>query len=768
MPFLHNTTVLLCLTLTTAAWLAAAVAHAQPPPHCRRKCGDVDIPYPFGIDGDTPGCYLGHGHGTYGFNVSCNDTGNGVYKPFIWDVELLNISLLQAQVRILMSISSSCYNSTTRAMDPDIWSLDFTISPYRFSHTGNVFTVIGCRTLAYIGGDGKEPDVGSLTTGCVATCQEKDLGAMDVGTCSGIGCCQTAIPVGLQYYAVWFDDRFNLTGVLHNFSRCSYAALMETSSSSFRFTTEYLTSSKFNDSFDGQVPLLLDWAIGNETCEETRRKGPESYACRSKNSECFDSPSGIGYICNCSKGFRGNPYLEPSDPNSCQDIDECMDQNINNCYGLCRNTPGGFDCVCPPGTRGNASVGQCQKVLTHGVLVAIGICTSAIVGLLLFLGIEWIKYKRRINRQDLMNKRDAYFRQHGGQLLIDMMKLESHISFKLYDREDIESATNNFKENTILGQGGQGTVYKGYNLDPENNPVAIKRCKGIDENRKTEFGQELLILSRVRHEYIVKLLGCCLQFEVPVLVYEFVPHKTLHYLIHGQSEASLRTLGIRLKIAAQSAEALAHLHSLDHPIFHGDVKSANILIGDKFTAKVSDFGCSIFRAAADENVNVVKGTIGYLDPEYLMTFQLSDKSDVYSFGIVLLELLTRRKPLSNEMSLASVFQEAMKEGNFREVIDREILHDDNMELLHELAQLASQCIVMDGENRPHMSCVAEILWRLAGTSMSQQHNGTLEAVCSLRLLGNSSAIMESGYSPLETIDYDSQGMNASMNIEFAR
>ncbi|BAF14266.1 wall-associated receptor kinase 2 [Oryza sativa Japonica Group] len=771
---IHTKTALLCLlgAVATTAWLSFAVAQPQPPPACRRRCGDVDIPYPFGLNGDAPGCALGHG--TYGFNISCNDTGNGVYKPFIWDVELLGVLLPEGQARILMSISSYCYNPATGAMDGpenNTWALDFTSSPYRFSHTGNVFTAIGCRTLAYIGGDNVDADVGSLTTGCVATCrlQAGNLTVTDddVGACSGIGCCRTSIPVGLQYYYVWFDDRFNTTAI-HNVSRCSYAALMEKSSASwFRFTPAYVTSSAFNDTFNGQVPLLLDWAIGNETCEQARRASPESYACRSRNSECFDSPSGLGYICNCSKGFRGNPYLHPEDPSSCQDIDECTDQNMNNnCHGICRNTLGGFECICPAGTRGNASVGQCQKVLTHGVLLAIGICSSTVVGLLIFLGIEWIKYKRRLVRQDLMNKRDAYFRQHGGQLLLDMMKLENQVSFKLYDREEIELATNNFRESAILGQGGQGTVYKGFDLDPENNPVAIKRCKGIDANRRMEFGQELLILSRVRHEYIVKLLGCCLQFEVPVLVYEFVPNKTLHYLIHGQSDASTRTLDIRLEIAAQSAEALAYLHSLDHPIFHGDVKSANILIGDKFTAKVSDFGCSIFRAAADENINVVKGTIGYLDPEYLMTFQLTDKSDVYSFGILLLELLTRRKPLSNEVSLASLFQDAMKKGNIDHHIDKEILHEDNMELLYEFACLASQCLVMDSENRPAMSHVADILRQLADTA-SQQHTGTLQGIRSLRLLGNSSgSISEPCYSPVKTMEYDSR--KTSMGIEFAR
>lgn len=443
-----------------------------------------------------------------------------------------------------------------------------------------------------------------------------------------------------------------------------------------------------------------------------------------------------------------------------------MDRNKYPCYGTCYNKPGTFDCFCPSGTRGNASIGTCDKELTQGLQLAIGICSSALLGLFLFLGIEWIKYKRRIIRHDAMRKRDAYFRQNGGQLLIDMMRIESNISFKLYDREEIELATNNFDNRAIIGEGGQGTVYKGYDPNPDNIPVAIKRCKGFDENRKMEFGQELLILSRVNHDNIVKILGCCLQFEVPVLVYEFVPNKTVHHLIHVQNGASMRTLDIRLKIAAEAADALAYLHSLDHPIYHGDVKSANILLGENFTAKVSDFGCSMIRPI-DEKTQLVKGTIGYLDPEYLLKFQLTDKSDVYSFGVVLLELLTRRKPLSKQKeSLASLFQQAVKEGCLDELVDREIGEEDSKELVRQVAELASQCLVMTGENRPSMSRVAEELRRLAG--LVQQRPGAVQGVRSLIASGSSASDTSDRYTGGETTDYYSLKRKASMSIEFPR
>ncbi|CAL5034774.1 unnamed protein product [Urochloa decumbens] len=668
--------------------------------------------------------------------------------------------LHQAQIRMRMDMSSSCYDISRGKMRYNDWSLNLTGTPYRFSDTGNKFTVVGCRTLAYIG---DQDDVGNYTSGCVAMCRRGDVTTLTNGSCSGIGCCQTAIPKDLRYYKVWFDPDFN-TSEIYSASPCSYAALVE--ASEFRFSTSYATSPAFNATYGGQPPLLVDWAVGDEPCEVAKKKA--EYACVSSNSECFNSLNGPGYICNCSKGFQGNPYLV----DGCGDIDECnVDVAHYPCSvkGTCHNIPGEYKCICPHYTKGNAYNGSCERgqALPLKATISIGVCTCLLAGLVVFLGIEWVKQKKRIQRQDYVRKMNECFQMNGGQLLRDMMKVESNISFKLYHREEIESATNNFDSAAIIGEGGQGTVYIGHNLDPSNNPVAIKICKGFDESRRTEFGKELLILSRVNHQHIVKLLGCSLQFEAPVIVYEFVPNKTLHYLIHAHNDKFTRTLDIRLKIAAESAEALAYLHSLNHPIFHGDVKSVNILLGHDFSAKVSDFGCSLIRSV-DENAQVVKGTMGYLDPEYLLNFNLTDKSDVYSFGVVLLELITRRRALSKDKeSLVSVFKDAVEEGKLVELVDPEIADHDSMEVICQVAKLAGQCLAMTGSSRPIMSQVAEELRRLVGPMLhgTGQHHAGSPLTVQPRSSTNNAA---SDYTGEETSDYYSQKKKAAMSIEFAR
>ncbi|RLM64580.1 hypothetical protein C2845_PM16G13890 [Panicum miliaceum] len=135
-------------------------------------------------------------------------------------------------------------------------------------------------------------------------------------------------------------------------------------------------------------------------------------------------------------------------------------------------------------------------------------------------------------------------------------------------------------------------VYKG--IVKDNMPIAIKRCALIDERQKKEFGQELLILSKINHKNIVKLVGCCLEVEVPILVYEFIPNGTLFELIHGKNQALQISFSSLLRIAHEAAEGLNFLHSYaSPPIIHGDVKSANILLDSNYMAKVSDFGASI-------------------------------------------------------------------------------------------------------------------------------------------------------------------------------
>ncbi|RRT81994.1 hypothetical protein B296_00020286 [Ensete ventricosum] len=225
-------------------------------------------------------------------------TDAGVKKPFFGNVEVINISLQLGQARMLNHISQQCYHASSGSSTYSDWVLNLDNSPYRFSDAHNMFTIIGCNTLAYI--------LSSRTnyqSGCVSMCQN-ELSLVD-GSCSGIGCCQTSIPKNLTYYSVSFDENFNNRQVW-DFSPCSYAVLLD--SDWFRFRTSYITTYQFWNYSNNWAPMVLDWAIGNETCKAAKHN-KTSYACISANSECFDSSNGPGYLCCCSSGYHGNPYL---------------------------------------------------------------------------------------------------------------------------------------------------------------------------------------------------------------------------------------------------------------------------------------------------------------------------------------------------------------------------------------------------------------------------------------------------------------------------
>ncbi|KAI5003943.1 hypothetical protein ZWY2020_031186 [Hordeum vulgare] len=706
----HTSAAVSLLALAACLAVAAAllrVGAASPSSSCQPECGNVEIPYPFGIvhSPDDANCALP------GFNLTCNETGinGGSRTPFFGNLEVVRVSLPQGQVRMKNHISSYCYNASSHGMHADRWWLNLTGTPYRIADT-NKFTVIGCQALAYILGT-RDTEYAS---GCVAMCRRGGGGGGDVssalsnGSCSGIGCCQTAIPKGLQYYRVRFDPGFDTTEI-HDVSPCNYAVLMD--ASNFTFQTTYATSPGFNATFAGEAPLAVDWVVGKETCDAAR-KNSSSYACVSNHSECVDSLNGPGYFCNCSNGYHGNPYLQ----DGCKDIDECAKDGVNPCSlpRTCKNTDGTFECQCPTHTKGNAQNGTCERnpTLVRGEKLGIGAFGVVLIGLICILAIEIIRHKRSIKRQALIRQSDEYYQQHGGQILSEIMRVERNIGFTVYARGEIEAATNGFDKANIIGEGGQGTVYKAVlDVDGKDTHVAVKRCMEVDESRTKDFVQELVILCRVDHPNIVKLLGCCLQFEVPILIYEYVQNKTLQELLHSQPTLCRATLGIRLRIAAQAAAALAYLHSLAHPILHGDVKPANVLLTDGWVAKVSDFGCSTI----DEKTQVVaRGTAGYVDPEYIFEYQLTQKNDVYSFGVLLLEILTGKKPLSKlRKSLTVMVQESMEDGTLQQLFDREIVDDASMGLALQATELATRCLVMPGSRRPTMRHVAEELRQLA-------------------------------------------------------
>ncbi|XP_065630489.1 wall-associated receptor kinase-like 8 [Quercus suber] len=272
-------------------------------------------------------------------------------------------------------------------------------------------------------------------------------------------------------------------------------------------------------------------------------------------------------------------------------------------------------------------------------------------------------------------------------------------------------------ENRILGKGGQGTVYKGMLAD--GRIVAIKKCNTVDKGNIESFINEIIILSQINHRNVVKLLGWCLETEVPLLVYEFIPNGTLFQYIHEENEEfPLLTWEMRLRIATEVAGALSYLHSAASiPIYHRDIKSSNILLDDKYRAKIADFGTSRSMAIDQTHVTtLVYGTFGYLDPEYFQTGQFTEKSDVYSFGVVLIELLTGKKPVSSTRSqedrnLSTNFIQSVKENRLFDILDTQVRKEGNKHEVMTIANLAQRCLHLYGKKRPTM---IEIMMELEG------------------------------------------------------
>ncbi|KAI8013113.1 Wall-associated receptor kinase 3 [Camellia lanceoleosa] len=256
----------------------------------------------------------------------------------------------------------------------------------------------------------------------------------------------------------------------------------------------------------------------------------------------------------------------------------------------------------------------------------------------------WFFKKRK-----LIMLKEKFFRQNGGLMLkqqLSRLERSTQELIKIFNSEELKRATNNYDDSRIVGRGGFGTVYKG--ILPENKIVAIKKSQMVDESQIEQFINEVVVLSQINHRNMVKLLGCCLETQVPLLVYEFITNDTLFEHINNQSKASNMSWKNHLQIVAKTTGVLSYLHyAASIPIIHRDVKSTNILLDDNYTTKVLDFGASTF-VPLDQNqlAIVVQGTLGYLDLEYMLTSQLTVKSDVYSFGVVLVELITGKKALS--------------------------------------------------------------------------------------------------------------------------
>ncbi|XP_010664061.1 putative wall-associated receptor kinase-like 16 [Vitis vinifera] len=431
-------------------------------------------------------------------------------------------------------------------------------------------------------------------------------------------------------------------------------------------------------------PVVLDWVIkGNCSRHDCGQKS----ICKDSNT------TRSGYLCSCEQGYAGNPYL----PNGCQDINECEDPKTYTCQGTCKNTAGNYTCSCPLGMHGNGKV-ACQGFRVTTFAAVIGAVVVAVVACILIF-IEWKKLARHKN-----------FKKNGGLLL-------KRQRIKLFTEAELKKATNNYDRSRLLGRGGSGHVYKGILADDVQ--VAVKKPVEADKIQINEqFQHEIDVVSQVNHVNVVKLLGLCLETPVTMLVYEFVSNGTLFQHIHDPNSEIVRSWKLRLRIAIETAGALKYLHSLaDPPVIHRDVKSTNILLDNKHAAKVADFGTSVLIPLDQTAINTkIAGTLGYLDPEYMQTGNLTAKSDVYSFGVVVMELLTGWNPTPGGRSVDDPnrniihdFLCAVETNRLSDILNISINGEAERKQIEGVAELAKRCLSGSGVARPTMQQVEDEL-----------------------------------------------------------
>ncbi|KFK30305.1 hypothetical protein AALP_AA7G244700 [Arabis alpina] len=336
--------------------------------------------------------------------------------------------------------------------------------------------------------------------------------------------------------------------------------------------------------------------------------------------------------------------------------------------------------------------------------------------------------------------------------------------------DELAAATQGFSQARLLGQGGFGYVHKG--ILPNGKEIAVKSLKAGSGQGEREFQAEVDIISRVHHRFLVSLVGYCIAGGQRMLVYEFLPNDTLEFHLHGKS-GNVLDWPTRLRIALGSAKGLAYLHEDCHPrIIHRDIKASNILLDESFEAKVADFGLA--KLSQDNVTHVstrIMGTFGYLAPEYASSGKLTDRSDVFSFGVMLLELVTGRRPvdLTGEMEDSLVdwarplCLNAAQDGDYSELVDPRL---ENQYEPYEMARMvacAAAAIRHSARRRPKMS---QIVRALEGdASLDDLNEGAKPGQSSYLGRGSSSDYDSSTYSTdmrkFRKVALDSQEYGAS-------
>ncbi|KAJ9173188.1 hypothetical protein P3X46_016351 [Hevea brasiliensis] len=334
-----------------------------------------------------------------------------------------------------------------------------------------------------------------------------------------------------------------------------------------------------------------------------------------------------------------------------------------------------------------------KNTKTKIVVIIVGVTTVVIIVLLLVgFTICWHWKRARFDEENMKPQPEGICRR--------------------FAAEEIRNATNNFDRALVIGDGGFGRVFKG-NIDSENTPVAVKALKPTSSQGSREFWAEIEMLSKLRHPHLVSLVGYCNDERLMILVYDYMAQGTLRDHLYHTHNPPL-SWKQRLEICIGAAYGIKYLHTgAEHSIIHRDIKSSNILLDEKWVPKVSDFGLSRLGPTSMSRSHVttdVKGTFGYLDPEYYFTNHLSVKSDVFSFGVLLFEVLCARPAVDMRLeeeqhSLVLWARTHVKEGTLDQIIDPSLTGKIAPESLKVYATIAAKCLREHRNERPTMSKV---------------------------------------------------------------
>ncbi|KAK9092383.1 hypothetical protein Syun_027294 [Stephania yunnanensis] len=358
--------------------------------------------------------------------------------------------------------------------------------------------------------------------------------------------------------------------------------------------------------------------------------------------------------------------------------------------------------------------------------IIIGLVLGALVVLLL-VGLCYCYLVRRKSKDTNQRQPWQSLPLHGNSLTMtkgsttsqksgtaSFMSLASSSLGRCFMFQEIMDATNKFDESLLLGVGGFGRVYKGTLED--GTKVAVKRGNPRSEQGMAEFRTEIEMLSKLRHRHLVSLIGYCDERSEMILVYEYMANGPLRSHLYGTDLPPL-SWKQRLEICIGAARGLHYLHTgAAQSIIHRDVKTTNILLDENFVAKVADFGLSKTGPSLDQThvSTAVKGSFGYLDPEYFRRQQLTEKSDVYSFGVVLMEVLCTRPALNpvlprEQVNIAEWAMSWQKKGQLDQIMDPTLVRKVNPASLKKFGETAENCLAEYGVDRPTMG---DVLWNL--------------------------------------------------------